>query len=433
MGEVIAFLVFVVPILVVFHVVTALWQRWRRNRELGKYAELTSRLGWQLVKEVNNGEADRFLDDAPFPVGSRKGVTFEDYCHGRYRGRDAASVEGRVVTTSMAHGGMGDGSSDDSSSSTYAVWAVQLPHSVGAFMVQRTGMLRRAFGAGDDARIGHPAFDERFTVRTLQPSVAAAALNGPLAEFLLNDPRAAKYPLRFTETELISWDKDEQSPQEIEPALEFLSDVADLVATQQPVGARQLGQQAEDGAAGPAWGPQGVSGAQVTDPGGSDAAAAEELIALVQQQLAYSGAPYRVEPKQSWFDIVPDLADPRWPGCDEARVWHVTPDGGKRRFKVSYDGHPLGPDGGMGPRSRSGQADWKTFERVPKAGAAALDPSPHNHDFGVAVVAQVGAKAGWSGPGKGNVWLGYVVFGVIAVSVLGAIAAGLAVLLGAAH
>ncbi|WP_327654578.1 hypothetical protein [Streptomyces sp. NBC_00483] len=170
----------------------------------------------------------------------------------------------------MPHGDMGDGSSDDSSSSTYAVWAVQLPYRVGTFMVQRTGMLRRAFGAGDDASIGHPAFDERFTVRTLQPSVAAAALNGPLAEFLLNDPRAAKYPLRFTDTEVISWDKDEQSPQEIEPALEFLSDVADLVAAQQPVGGGQLGQRVGVGVAGPAWGPPGAGDAATS---GGDASA----------------------------------------------------------------------------------------------------------------------------------------------------------------
>ncbi|MFZ3572400.1 hypothetical protein ACOKM5_36325 [Streptomyces sp. BH097] len=417
-----AFLV-ILAFWLVFLVVTSLWQRWRRNRELGKYAELTSRLGWQLVKKPSNGEADRFLGDAPFPVGSRRGVSFEDYCYGPYRGRDAAAVEGRVVSTSMPHGDMGDGSSDDSSSSTYAVWAVQLPHSVGAFTVQRTGTLRRKFGAGDDALIGHPEFDERFTVRTIQPSVAAAALNGPLAEFLLNDRRAAKYPLRFTDTELISWDKDEQSPKEIEPALEFLNDVADLVAAQQPVGV---------GATGPAWGPSGAGGAQVTDGSAAPASAAEELIALVRQRIADSGAPYRIEPTQSWFNIVPDPADPRWQGCDEARVWRVTPDADKRRIKVSYDSHSLGPDGSMGPRSRSGQAYWKDFERVTDAGSTALDPSPRNKDFGVAVVARVGAEAGWRGP-RNDAWLGYILFGVIAVSVLGAIAAGLAVLTGAAH
>lgn len=429
-------IVFGLVIWVVVMVVTSLWQRWRRKRELGKYAELTSRLGWQLVKKPSSGEAERFLGDAPFPVGSRKGVVFEDYCYGPYRGRDAAAVEGRVVTTSMPHGDMGDGSSDDSSSSTYAVWSVQLPHSVGAFMVQRTGVLRRKFGAGDDALIGHPEFDERFTVRTLQPSVAAAALNGPIAEFLLGDPRAAKYPLRFTDTDVISWDEDEQSPKEIEPALEFLSDVADLVAAQQPVGGGQLGQRVGVGAAGPAWGPAGADGGQVTGgssaAAGGDAAATEELISLVQQQLTYSGAPYRIEPTQSWFNIVPELADPRWQGCDEVRVWRVTPDADERRIKVSYDCHPLDPDGGMGPRSRSGQADWKAFERVTNAGATALDPSPHNEDFGVAVVAQVGTKAGWRGP-RNDAWLGYILIGVIAVAVLGALAAGLAVLLGVAH
>ncbi|MGW2344301.1 hypothetical protein [Streptomyces sp. NPDC001661] len=417
MGEV----VLVLALGVVIAVVSGLWQWWRRKRELSKYAELTSRLGWQLVKEPSDGEADRFLGDAPFPVGSRKGVTFTDYCYGSYRGRDAAAVEGYVVSTSMPHGDMGDGSSDDSSSSTYAVWAVQLPYSVGAFMAQRTGVLRRAFGAGDDAGIGQPEFDERFTVRTLQPSVAAAALDGPLAEFLLNDPRAAKYPLRFTDTELISWDKDEQSPQEIEPALEFLSDVADLVAARQPVGV---------GAAGPAQGTSDAGGSIA--PASGDPSATEELIAHVRQQIAYYGAPYRIEPAQSWFDIVPNLADPLWQGCDEVRVWRVTPDADKRRIKVSYDCHPLGSDGTMGPRSRSGRAEWKTFERVANAGAAALDPSPHNKDFGVAVVAHVGAKAGWRGP-RNDAWLGYVLFGVIAVSVLGAIAAGLAVLLGVAH
>ncbi|WP_327654579.1 hypothetical protein [Streptomyces sp. NBC_00483] len=111
----------------------------------------------------------------------------------------------------------------------------------------------------------------------------------------------------------------------------------------------------------------------------------------------------------------------------------MTPDGGKRRFTVTYSGHPLGPDGGLGPRSWNGQAGWKEFQRVTNAGAAALDPGPHNEDFGVAVVAQVGAKAGWRGPGKGNDWLGYVVIGIAAVGLLGGIAAGLAVLLGAAH
>ncbi|MGY0491357.1 hypothetical protein [Streptomyces sp. WG-D5] len=385
-------------IMLLFWAVSRLWQRMRRGRELSAYEALSRRLGWGHVARAVDGEADRFLGDAPFP-GGRATVTVSDYCHGSYRGRRAATFEATFVISTMPDGEAHEVGDPDRCTATYAVWAVQLPQPIGEFTVERAGMLRRAFGAGDDVvRLGHDAFDERFTVRTLQRSAAVGALRGPLAEFLLADPRSKDFPLRFTGGEVISWDRDDQSPERIEPALEFLVEVADLLEVAGP-------QASGDSSA------------------GATASPTERFIALVQQELASSGAPYRVATAQSRFDIVPDLADARWrdDGVTSVRSWRVTPDAGKQTFTIACVRQRRNADGSLGGVSARGTVGGAALKR---AEGAAVDAS--SADFGVAVVVRAAAQAEWRAGGD---WVAPVAIGFAVLGAVGAVAAVVAVAL----
>ncbi|MGY0492243.1 hypothetical protein [Streptomyces sp. WG-D5] len=398
--------VVVAVVVLVFGAVSAVWRRWRRGKELGAYGELSRRLGWQHIPSAVNGEADRFLGDAPFPGGSRTAVTVTDYCHGTYRGQQVATFEAAFVTRSAPDGDVGGPGDSDSQRSSFAVWAVQLHHPTAEFTVQRTGALRRALGSGDDVRIGHDAFDEQFTVRTLQHTAVAEVLHGALADFLLADPRAKDFPLRFTGTEVITWGRGDQTPERIEPALDFLTEVARRVTHAPPQPSQGAGQYGV-----------GVRKAVVASP-------TEQFIASVEEQLTLSGAPFRVVPTASRFDIVPDLADPRWRGLASARLWQVTPNAEKRTFSLTAVQHRVNDDGSLGGVSSRSTVGSRAVERATQSDPATTDAT--SKDFGVAVVARVAAEAGWRTSGD---WVGPVAISAAVVGALGAVAAVIALLL----
>ncbi|MGP3770062.1 hypothetical protein ACTWJ8_04425 [Streptomyces sp. SDT5-1] len=351
---------------VVLGVVSSLWRRRKRRQELSKYDEFTKRLGWQHVERPRNGDVARFMRDEPFPAGGTPERLASDYCHGTYRGRPACSFEASVPRLSFP----GAGDDDTGKPIVVAAWATQLPYFVGDFSVRRTGRVSRAFGGPNDLRIGHPEFDEQFTVRGLQEGAAVAALQGPLAEFLLADPRSKDFGLRFIGDEVMAWEKGEQSPDKIEAALQFLCEIADCL----PV---------------PAVPPQAGS------------TAGDALIQHARAELAATRAPYRIEVTQSRLDVVPDLTDPRWQrvlgegGQDRVYLWKVTCNPQTKSISSSLRHHRVivTDSGGQaqGPAlSLGGEFAQGGFRRsVP-----GMDPMS-DPNFGSALISRAAARAGW--------------------------------------
>ncbi|WP_353942445.1 hypothetical protein ABII15_12870 [Streptomyces sp. HUAS MG91] len=360
---------FIVTAAVVVLVISlsALRRRRKRHQQLGKYQEFTKRLGWQYVERPRNGEVARLMRDEPFPPGEASKRRPSDYCHGAYHGRPSCSFEATLTRLSFP------GADDDSSGKPTAVafWATQLPYDVGDFSVRHTKRVSRAFGGPDDLRIGHPEFDEQFTVRGLQESAAVTALRGPLAEFLLADPRSKDFALRFIGTEVMAWEKGEQSPDKIEAVLQFLCEIADRL----PV---------------PAAAPAQAGGF-----------AGDELIRHARAELAATRAPYRIEISQSRLDVVPELTDPRWQevlgegGQDRVYVWRISCDPQKKRIISSLRHHRVtvtdGGHPGNGPTlSLGGEFAQGGFGRGTSGADPMSDPT-----FGSALVGRAAARAGW--------------------------------------
>ncbi|MGD6749201.1 hypothetical protein [Streptomyces sp. BH105] len=354
-------------LVVLFISVTSLWRSRKRRQELGKYHQFTKRLGWQHIERPRNGEVARLMRDEPFTSKGASEQLASDYCHGTYRGRPSCSFEATLPRVSFP----GAGGDDSGKSTVVALWATQLPYSVGDFSVRRTNRVSRAFGGPDDLCIGHPEFDEQFTVRGLQEGAAVAALQGSLAEFLLADPRSKDYGLRFIGNEVMAWEKGEQSPDKIEAALQFLCEIADCL----PVPAVM--------------------------PTQAGSGAGDALIWHARAELAATGAPYRIEVSQSRLDVVPDLTDPRWQqvlgegGQDRVYLWKVICNPQTRsivtslrhhRVTVTDSGHPTqGPTLSLGREFEQGG-----FRRSAPGTDPMSDP-----DFGSALIGRAAARSGW--------------------------------------
>ncbi|MHB9755914.1 hypothetical protein ACYBSK_16195 [Streptomyces sp. BYX5S] len=375
-------------IVVLLVIVSSLWRRRKRRSELGKYHAFTKRLGWQLIERPRNGEVARLMRDEPFTSDGAPESLASDYCHGLYRGRSACSFEATVPRVSSP----GAGDDNTGKSIVLALWALQLPYVVGDFSVRRTNRVSRTFGGPDDLRIGHPEFDEQFTVRGLQASAAVAALQGALAEFLVADPRSKEFGLRFIGNEVMAWEKGEQSPDKIEAVIQFLCDIADRL----PVPAAAPSAQPSTLATG--------GGAATAGGGGS---AGEELIWHARAELAATRAPYRIEVSQSRLDVVPELTDSRWQrvlgegGQDRVYLWKATCDPQTKKFSVGLRHHRVTVTDSGDPAhgitlSLGGEFAKGSFGHRGPSRTDSGEPDPMSDpDFGTALIGRAAAKAGW--------------------------------------
>ncbi|WP_425839348.1 hypothetical protein [Streptomyces fractus] len=377
-------------LVVLLGVVSSLWRRRKRRRELGKYHQFTKRLGWQHIERPRNGEVARLMRDEPFTSDGAPEQLASDYCHGTYGGRPACSFEATVPRVSSP----GAGDDNSGKSIVVALWAVQLPYSVGDFSVRRTNRVSRAVGVPDDVRIGNPEFDDQFTVRGLQEGAAVAALQGPLAEFLLADPRSRDFGLRFIDNEVMAWEKGEQSPDKIEAVLRFLCEIADCLPVPAVVPSAQTSLLTTGGGAGVAT-------------VGAGSFAGDALIWHAREELAATRAPYRVEVSQSRLDVVPDLTDPRWRqvlgegGQDRVYVWKATCDGQTKKFRVGLRHHRVTVTDSGNPAqgltlSLGGEFARGGFGHRGSSGADGVAPDPMSDpDFGTVLIGRAAARAGW--------------------------------------
>jgi hypothetical protein len=194
----------------------SLFQWLRRRRNAPRFEALAQRYGGAYVPKAQ-ARAERFagVEWATDP----RSPNVDDYLSGSYQGHPFYCFGWEYVTS----GAIGDGEGDGVHVAR-SVYTMELPGHVGHFSVRKHAAARRMFGQ-NDVQVGHPEFDERFTVKGQEPTAAQQVLRGALLEFLLNDPRSKDYPLWFLGDRLLCSFTDRFSPADVEPALEFLAQV----------------------------------------------------------------------------------------------------------------------------------------------------------------------------------------------------------------
>ncbi|THA24212.1 hypothetical protein E4198_05165 [Streptomyces sp. RKND-216] len=207
--------------------------RWlRRRRNAPRFQALAERYGGTYAPKAQ-ARAERFagVEWATEP----RSPDVHDYLCGNYQGHPFYCFGWEYST----RGAMGDGESGGVRV-VRSVYTVQLPCYVGYFSVRKHSSARRMFGQ-NDVQVGHPEFDEQFTVNGHEPVAAQQVLRGSLLEFLLNDSRSKDYPLWFLGDRLLCSFTDRLSPPDVEPALEFMAQVVGaLDRTETPAEGRSV-------------------------------------------------------------------------------------------------------------------------------------------------------------------------------------------------
>lgn len=182
---------------------------------------LAQRNGWHYQAR-NTGYADRFTG-GPLPRFSRN-LRVSHLVTGTVRGRPFGCFQYR--RRAVGSGGRGARTTYE----TFRVFAVGTSTPRPTVQVARAGLGGRLLdrvGAGG-VEVGDPEFDAAFRI-TGDATSARQALGPQLRRWLLDDPRAARWPLRFERDELVTWQPGPLTASSVESALEFLCDVLDRV------------------------------------------------------------------------------------------------------------------------------------------------------------------------------------------------------------
>lgn len=218
----------VLAIGLVFLVIGVLYQQWRHRRNTPRFEVLAQRFGGSHAGSAQ-ARIETFAgtgwepQSSPFPV--------EDYLTGRHEGRAFYCFGWLYTPYQSPLDGYGDGDGEmnelgDGSPQpvNMSVYVMELPGYYGHFSVRRHSALRRVFGQSD-VEIGHPEFDRHFTVRGQDPQAAVYALQGPLADFLQADERSGDCAMWFMGDRLLCAYESRFDPEDVEPALEHLTQV----------------------------------------------------------------------------------------------------------------------------------------------------------------------------------------------------------------
>ncbi|MFR9754407.1 hypothetical protein [Streptomyces sp. TR06-5] len=200
----------------------SLFRWWRKRRNTPQYQRLAERYGGTYApkaeaRAVRFPESDWGLDIDAYEV--------HDYLTGSHEGRRFYCCGWRYSITGAIGGGDSGRNHVDRT-----VYAMELPGDYGSFSVRKHSRARAIFGQ-NDVQIGHPGFDERFTVHARDPEVAQRVLTGELVEFLLNDERSKDYPLWFLGDRLVCSYQSRFGPDDVEPALEYMAHVVARLAS----------------------------------------------------------------------------------------------------------------------------------------------------------------------------------------------------------
>ncbi|HVV14622.1 hypothetical protein [Amycolatopsis sp.] len=105
------------------------------------------------------------------------------------------------------------------------VLAIELPISVPGLEIQRCG-------GGSDLVLGMPEFDSAFRVLAADPGFARAVLTPPVTRWLLTDPRAEYYPVRFLGAMVSTAERGSLRTESLGPPADFLIELLSRVPAQ---------------------------------------------------------------------------------------------------------------------------------------------------------------------------------------------------------
>lgn len=198
-------------------VVFWLFRWWRSRRNTPRYQGLAERYEGTYTPKAQV-RAERF-EGTDWGTPPRGMFEVEDYLTGSHQGYRFYCFgwvyEYRASPIDVA---------SDQTPVSRSVYAMELPGHFGNFSVRQHSAARRMFGQ-NDVQVGHPEFDERFTVRAEDPAAAQQVLRGALLDFLLHDPRSKDFALWFLGDRLICSYKGRFNPGDAEPVLDYLAQV----------------------------------------------------------------------------------------------------------------------------------------------------------------------------------------------------------------
>jgi hypothetical protein len=209
-------------------VIGVLYNLWRHRRNTPRFEVLAERYGGTYAGSAQ-ARIETFAGtgweppSSPFPVenhltGSHEGRPF--YCFGWQYTPYQSPLDG----WSDGDDEMYDAGDGGPRTVNMSVYVMELPGYYGHFSVRRHSALRRVFGQSD-VEVGHPEFDRHFTVRGDDPQAAVYALQGAVSEFLLGDERSKDCSMWFMGDRLVCAYESQFGPEDVEPALEHLTQV----------------------------------------------------------------------------------------------------------------------------------------------------------------------------------------------------------------
>lgn len=210
---------------VIFGLGSALFQWLRKRRNAPRYQALAERYGGTYAPKAE-ARTERFAGTDWAPRHATFSV--EDYLTGSYRGHSFYCFGWEYLPPDA----IGDGDMD-SHRVHRSVYTMELPGHYGHFSVRKHSAVRAMFGQ-NDVQVGHPEFDDRFTVRAQEPTAAQQALRGPLSNFLLNEPRSKDFPLWFLGDRLVCSYTSRFSPEDAEPVLAYMAQVIGKLGDAEP-------------------------------------------------------------------------------------------------------------------------------------------------------------------------------------------------------
>lgn len=210
----------------VITLLVVLGRRQHRSRaDLAALVDFAHQHGWSY-QPSDTGAADRFAGGEPFPRWSRH-LTVAHLVSGTYRQRGFASFEYQRRTPNPGRRSR----TANQRPEHFQITAVRLPGHGPTLQVRRAGWGARVLDrlGAKGLTFDDPEFDEAFRVTGDDEAFAREVLTGGLRRWLLSDPRARDFPLRFERDELVTWRRGRLTAPAVQESLEFLSDVLDRV------------------------------------------------------------------------------------------------------------------------------------------------------------------------------------------------------------
>ena len=196
----------------------------RIRRDWAELPRVAAERGWTYEQRAR-GEATQYCGIGPMP-GSGSNLSAWHYIAGEFRGRSFKCFEHRYNSPMSGNAG------ERKRPTIEAIFMIAVPGSAQPVEILRPSKTDVLLDRRSRMRLGNPEFDDTFRIVTKDEDFARNILSGPMASFLLTDPRGRKSPLQLRDNELFTWYTGTLSPQDLEEKLNYLCDVLDQIPAQ---------------------------------------------------------------------------------------------------------------------------------------------------------------------------------------------------------